>query len=120
LALSFAPEGFVFLAVFAALFGESGVEVLNAVEAFFGGHGCSRFQGIAIAPVNLSLLQLLVRRRLRVRGSRALEPGAFESVRQLAGRNCRRPDLAQHTRRVSTEDHTDIGIAVAPRDQTFG
>jgi hypothetical protein len=39
LALIFAPEGFVFVAVPATLLGDAGGYVLDAVEAFFGGHG---------------------------------------------------------------------------------
>jgi len=39
LALGVAPQLAVFLVVFAVLFGEAGGNVLDAVEAFFGGHG---------------------------------------------------------------------------------
>jgi hypothetical protein len=37
--LNLTPEGLVFLAVPAALLGDAGGDVLDAVEAFFGGHG---------------------------------------------------------------------------------
>jgi hypothetical protein len=52
LALGVAPEASVFLPVLSALLGDSGGEVLDSIEPFFGGH-CSSHMGGQQIPDSL-------------------------------------------------------------------